>query len=105
MQQGGLRTVDKNSRQPKVSVVTVTYNAAQTLPQLVDSIRRHKSDDIEFVVIDGNSTDETLDILKVNNDVIDFWVSEPDKGIYDAMNKSLKYFRGQWVVFWVPMIC
>ncbi|MEP6613428.1 MAG: glycosyltransferase family 2 protein [Mucilaginibacter sp.] len=99
MQQGGLRTGDKNNRQPLVSVVTVTYNAAQTLPQLVESIRQQKSNDIEFVVVDGNSTDNTIDILKANNDIVDFWISEPDNGIYDAMNKSLKYFKGQWVVF------
>jgi len=99
MQQGGLKIRDENIKEPLVSVVTVTYNAAQTLPQLITNIRGHKNSDIEFLVIDGNSTDNTLDILKANSDVVDFWISEPDRGIYDAMNKSLNYIKGQWVIF------
>lgn len=98
MQQGGTRS-GTNSRQPLVSVVTVTYNAAETLPELLKSIAAHKNENIEFVVIDGGSTDGTPGILKNHEPIIDFWISEPDKGIYDAMNKSLQYVKGQWIVF------
>jgi len=97
MQQGGSRT--DNNRQPLVSVVCVTYNAGQTLPQLLSSVAVHKSDAVELVIIDGNSTDDTLNIIKQNEAIIDFWISEPDKGIYDAMNKAIAYTKGQWIVF------
>jgi len=97
MQQGGSRT--DNNRQPLVSVVCVTYNAAQTLPQLLKSVAAHKSDNVELVIVDGNSTDSTPDIIKQNEALIDFWISEPDKGIYDAMNKAAGYTKGKWIVF------
>ncbi|MES2111172.1 MAG: glycosyltransferase family 2 protein [Bacteroidota bacterium] len=97
MQQGGSRT--DNNRQPLVSVVCVTYNAAQTLPQLLKSVAAHKSDNVELVIVDGNSTDSTPDIIKQNEALIDFWISEPDKGIYDAMNKATGYTKGKWIVF------
>jgi glycosyltransferase involved in cell wall biosynthesis len=82
-----------------VSVVCVTLNAAKTLEKLIRSVAGQKTNSVEFVVIDGNSTDGTIDILKKNSSVVDFWISEPDNGIYDAMNKSLSYINGKWVIF------
>jgi glycosyltransferase involved in cell wall biosynthesis len=99
MQAGGLRLNGANDKQPLVSIVCVTFNAAKTLPQLIKNITDHKTDSIEFIVIDGNSIDDTINILKENEAVIDFWISEPDNGIYDAMNKSINYVNGQWVIF------
>jgi glycosyltransferase involved in cell wall biosynthesis len=99
VRQGGSRIAGSNMMQPLVTVVCVTYNAAKTLPALIKSIRQCKTDQVEFIVIDGNSTDETLDILTENETVIDFWISEPDNGIYDAMNKSLAYAKGKWFIF------
>lgn len=84
---------------PTVSVVIVTYNASATLQVCLDSIYRQAYPAIEIVVIDGASTDGTLTILQTNNHRIHYWRSEPDAGIYDAMNKSLKYFKGDWVYF------
>jgi glycosyltransferase involved in cell wall biosynthesis len=82
-----------------VSVICVTRNAAAQLPGLIDSVRKYKTPEIEFIVIDGNSTDETVNCIKQNTDVIDFWLSEPDKGIYDAMNKAVGYAHGKWLYF------
>lgn len=84
---------------PTVSVIIVTYNAEQTLQACLDSIYRQTYPAIEIVIIDGQSTDGTIALLKANNDRIHYWRSEPDAGIYDAMNKSLKYFTGDWVYF------
>jgi glycosyltransferase involved in cell wall biosynthesis len=99
MQQGGLRINEANNKQALVSIVCVTLNAAKTLPQLIKSINDHKTDVVEFIVVDGDSRDGTIDILKENEQDIDFWISDPDSGIYDAMNKSLSYIKGQWVIF------
>lgn len=94
--QGGKRS---NGNKPKVSLVCVTYNAATALPNLLQSIALNKTDDTELVIIDGGSTDDTLTIIKQNETLVDFWLSEPDKGIYDAMNKAVTYTKGKWLIF------
>jgi glycosyltransferase involved in cell wall biosynthesis len=99
MQVSGLQTDNTGTRSPAVSIVCVTLNAARQLPNLINSIACKKSNDVEFIVIDGSSTDGTIDILNKNKRVIDFWLSEPDAGIYDAMNKALNYVNGQWIIF------
>ncbi len=96
---GGLRLQQICNNEFSVSVVCVTFNAAKTLPSLLKSVRDFKTEEVEFVVIDGESSDGTLNILKENEDIIDFWMSKPDKGIYDAMNRSINYIKGQWVIF------
>lgn len=99
MQQKQTSANQLSDHQPLVSIVCVTYNAAAVLPDLIKSVDAHKTDEIEFVVIDGNSTDDTLSIIKANEAVIDSWISEPDKGIYDAMNKSIAHTKGRWIIF------
>lgn len=84
---------------PKISVIIVTYNAAADLQNCLDSIYRQKYPSIEIIVMDGQSTDGTVDILKQNTDKIAFWKSEKDDGIYEAMNKALKHISGEWVYF------
>ncbi|MFD0751512.1 glycosyltransferase family 2 protein [Mucilaginibacter calamicampi] len=84
---------------PKISIIIVTYNAASTLQACLDSIYRQKYAAIEIVVIDGESTDGTIDIIKQNAGSLGYWVSEKDAGIYDAMNKGLKHATGQWIYF------
>jgi glycosyltransferase involved in cell wall biosynthesis len=69
------------------------------MPALIASIAAYKTNEVEFIVIDGGSTDGTLNILIQNEDLIDYWQSCPDEGIYDAMNKSVHFTKGQWVVF------
>lgn len=91
--------MDDEDIKDKVSVIIVTFNAAQTLQATLDSVYKQKYPNIEIVIIDGKSTDGTVDIIKANADKIGYWVSEPDKGIYDAMNKALKHITGKWVYF------
>lgn len=74
---------------PSISVVTVTFNAARVLPGLIDSLRAQSDRCFEWIVVDGASTDGTVDILKSAGALVGKWVSEPDCGIYDAMNKAV----------------
>ena len=99
MQQGGKRAKGLSEHFPKVSIVCVTYNASGTLTNLLNSVEQFMPDNTELIIVDGGSTDGTLDIIKDRENTIDFWLSEPDKGIYDAMNKSIAYTKGQWVIF------
>lgn len=82
-----------------VSVIIVTYNAGQTLQQCLDSIYAQAYPAIEIVLIDGGSADNTPAILQANTQHIAYWKSEPDEGIYHAMNKGTKQAKGSWVYF------
>ncbi len=75
MQKGGLRINEANNKRALVSIVCVTLNAAKTLPHLIKSINDHKTDVVEFIVVDGGSSDGTINILKENEQAIDFWIS------------------------------
>ena len=75
---------------PLISVVTVSYNAVSTIEQTILSVINQTYPNIEYVIIDGESTDGTVDVIKKYADRITYWVSEPDKGIYDAMNNMSK---------------
>lgn len=86
-------TVDR----PLVSIVTVVYNGAATLERTIKSVLEQDYGNIEYIVVDGGSTDGTLDLLRKYDDRIDLWVSERDKGIYDAMNKGVALCTGEWV--------
>lgn len=83
----------------KISIIIATYNAGQVLQRCLDSIRLQKMEEIELLIIDGNSKDNTLDIIRCNSDIIDYSISEPDKGIYDAWNKGIKIAKGEWIEF------
>jgi len=85
--------------QPVFSIITVTYNAAQWLERTILSVLRQSYPHIEYLIIDGGSKDGTLDIIKQYHDGISYWVSEPDKGLYDAMNKGLQKATGDYVWF------
>jgi len=84
---------------PRISIVTVARNAAATLQESIDSVRRQDYPAIEHIVIDGASTDGSVDIIRRNADRIAWWVSEPDGGIYDAMNKGAARATGDWILF------
>lgn len=84
---------------PKISIVLVTYNAAETLQACLDSIYKQQYPNLEIIVIDGASTDGTVNILNENSNRIAFFKSEKDNGIYDAMNKALTYIKGARVYF------
>lgn len=78
----------------KISVVTVVFNAQNTIEKCLDSVARQKFNNIEHIVIDGGSTDNTVHIIKKYSNSVHFFVSEPDEGIYDAMNKGIKLATG-----------
>ena len=81
------------------SVITVTYNAEKTLERTIRSVREQKNCNIEYIIIDGGSSDRTLEIINRSSDCVDKWISEPDKGLYDAMNKGLKQATGDYLLF------
>lgn len=84
--------VEKNI---KVSIITVCFNSAKTLEQTIKSVINQSYNNIEYIIIDGGSTDGTLDIIKKYEDKITYWVSEPDNGLYDAMNKGIRIASGE----------
>jgi len=79
----------------KISIITVVYNAQDTIARCIESVISQKHSDIEYIVIDGGSTDNTLQIINRYRSSINLFVSEPDKGIYDAINKGIKLATGQ----------
>lgn len=81
-----------------ISIITICYNAASDLEKTIKSVRAQVFNDYEYIVVDGGSKDATSEIIKSNADVITKWVSEPDKGIYDAMNKGIKMASGEWLI-------
>jgi glycosyltransferase involved in cell wall biosynthesis len=89
---GGLRKAHlwkaASDSNPLVTIITVTFNGAHFLEQTIRSVLELAYSNIEYIIIDGGSKDGTLDILRKYNEQIDYWVSEPDEGIYDAMNKG-----------------
>ncbi|HRH39199.1 MAG TPA: glycosyltransferase family 2 protein, partial [Flavobacteriales bacterium] len=94
-EKGELRT--SSPGQPLVSIVTVVYNGAATLERTIQSVLGQGYPNIEYIIVDGGSKDGTLDLLKKYEDRLDLWVSERDKGIYDAMNKGVALCTGDWV--------
>lgn len=82
-----------------VTVVTVTYNAEYLLEETILSVINQSYENIEYIIIDGASIDKTVDIIKKYEDKIDYWVSEPDDGIYYAMNKAIEKATGKWINF------
>lgn len=88
-----------SSVNPVISVITVVLNNAEGFRQTARSVINLQYPGIEFIVIDGGSTDGTVDAIKARSEHIVYWISEPDKGIYDAMNKGLAKATGEWVNF------
>lgn len=83
----------------KFSIVTVVFNSEFVLENTIKSITEQEYKDIEYIIIDGGSTDGTIDIIKKYERFVSFWISETDNGIYDAMNKGLKKATGDYVWF------
>jgi len=82
---------------PLISVITVVYNGEKYLEQTIKSVINQTYKSIEYIIIDGGSTDKTLDIIKKYEKHISYWVSEPDKGLYDAMNKGIGVAKGELI--------
>lgn len=83
----------------KISVVTVCYNAVREIEGTMLSVLNQTYPDVEYIVIDGGSTDGTVDIIKKYAPRLAYWVSEPDKGIFDAMNKGITHSSGEYLNF------
>ena len=84
---------------PKISVITVCFNEIERIESTILSVVEQTYENIEFIVVDGNSNDGTRDILNKYKDKIDTYISEADDGIYDAMNKGVKYSTGDFLYF------
>ncbi|MEM7367595.1 MAG: glycosyltransferase family 2 protein [Bacteroidota bacterium] len=81
----------------KVSIITVSYNSASCIKSCIDSILSQDYPNIEYIIIDGASTDGTVDIIRSYGEMVSRFISEPDQGIYDAMNKGVKLAQGDIV--------
>ncbi len=88
-----------NQPAPMLSIITVVRNGAASIEACINSVIQYASPNIQFIVIDGNSTDGTQEIIQKYAQAISHWRSEPDQGIYDAMNKGLGQATGQWILF------
>ena len=89
--------ISKTSSIPLVTIVTVVLNGEKYLEETIQSVINQTYDNIEYIIIDGGSTDGTLEIIHKYEAVIDYWVSEPDGGIYDAMNKGIQLATGELI--------
>ena len=98
---GGLRTknIIKQSKedQPLISIITVVCNAEKTLEETILSVLNQTYINIEYIIVDGASNDNSLNIIKKYDDRIDYWISENDGGIYEAMNKGIDLANGEYI--------
>lgn len=83
----------------KFSIITVNYNNKEGLKKTIESVERLSSNNYEFIIIDGGSTDGSVDIIKEHERSISFWTSEKDDGIYNAMNKGIRQAKGEFINF------
>lgn len=83
----------------KISIITVSFNSAQYIEDCIKSVLSQSYKNIEYIIIDGGSTDGTVDIIKKYESKISKWISEPDRGIYDAMNKGISLATGDVIGF------
>lgn len=83
----------------KFSIITINYNNGAGLEKTMQSVLNQSARNFEYIVIDGGSTDKSLDIIKGHAEKLDYWISEPDKGIYHAMNKGTAAAHGEYLLF------
>jgi len=94
-----IRDLGATGGAPLMSVVIVCFNAAGTISDAIKSVAAQQRDDVELVVIDGNSSDGTVEVIERHAGLIDYWVSEPDTGIYNAWNKAILAAKGRYIAF------
>lgn len=84
---------------PLITIITVCFNAVNVIERTILSIINQTYPNVEFIIVDGGSKDSTIDVIRKYDNKISKWISEPDKGIYDAMNKGIKLATGEWINF------
>ena len=97
--EGGLRIKNKEYKNPLFSIITVVYNGEKYLEKTIESVIKQKFKNFEYIVIDGGSTDNSVKIIEKFEKKIDYWVSEKDRGIYDAFNKGMRVSKGKFIGF------
>lgn len=83
----------------KLSIITINYNNIAGLESTIQSVKCQSFADYEWIVIDGGSTDGSKELIEANHTLFSYWVSEPDNGIYHAMNKGIVHAKGDWLLF------
>ncbi|WP_051640638.1 glycosyltransferase family 2 protein [Thiomicrorhabdus sp. Milos-T2] len=98
---GGLRTLGKAKSDSfefsLITIITVVFNGEEHIEDTIKSVLKQSWPNVEYIIVDGGSTDRTLDIIKYYEQQIDYWVSESDNGIYDAMNKAILLSSGEFI--------
>lgn len=82
-----------------ISIITVVYNNVEVIENTIKNVLSYETDHFEYIIIDGGSTDGTVEVINKYLDKISIFISEPDKGIYDAMNKGVRMAKGEWINF------
>lgn len=100
-QMGGIRKNNSHlcKTDPLITIITVVYNDSINIEKTINSVLNQTFKNYEYIIIDGSSTDGTLDVIKKYDDNIDYWISEKDEGVFDAMNKGIKHASGTWINF------
>lgn len=93
------RSLAMKSEQPDISIITVVFNGENTLLPTIKSVECQTHRNYEYLIIDGKSSDGTVALIQKRESVISNWISEPDRGVYDAMNKGLELAKGKYVLF------
>lgn len=88
-----------NKKQPLVTVVTVVFNDEKHIETTIKSVIEQTYPSIEYIIIDGGSTDQTCSTIRKYSERLSYFVSEKDKGVYDGMNKAIKVATGEWIIF------
>ena len=97
MKTNKINPIIKSNQNPLISIITVVYNGDKYLEQTIKSVINQTYKNIEYIIVDGGSTDRTLEIIKKYEEQIDYWISEPDEGLYDAMNKGIRKANGDLI--------
>ena len=82
-----------------LSIITVCYNAEKTIQRTIDSVRKQKTIDVEYIIVDGSSIDSSYRLVRNSSDIVDISLSEEDDGLYDAMNKGVNMSSGKYLMF------
>ena len=95
--QNSPKTLVKSTKNPLISIVTVVFNDRQHLPATIESVIEQSYPNVEYIIIDGGSTDGTVEAIEQYESHLSYWISESDRGIYDAMNKGIAQAQGELI--------